>query len=148
MQLKQTKAIIKFFMTKNNMNYLLKGNSISNFDKVRDNLLSNISKDRSIKFIYEPRKSDPNHPNNNDLYENLYTHESEYPDSGDRIVAKILRYIHDENNEDSLEIEIIDSLYYAKLSQPVIKINGYCSIDNGNIVITNITRLTLADRNC
>lgn len=149
---KESKAIINFFMTKKNMSYLLKGNKISNFDEIRDNLFKRISNNGTV-FIYEPRVTDPNHPNNKvnfreDNNRQKY-HVSEYPDDGDNIVAKVLRYIRDEENgEDSLEIEVINSLYYAKLDQPVIKMNGYYELENGEFKIKEISRLTLANRNC
>ena len=131
---KESKAIVNFFMTKKNMSYLLKGNKITNFDEVRNNLFKSISNNNGMIFIYEPRVSDPN---------------SEYPDEGDNIVAKVLRYIRDEENgEDSLEIEVINSLYYSKLDQPVIKMNGYYELENGEFKIKEISRLTLANRNC
>ena len=74
---------------------------------------------------------------------------SEYPDESDRIVAKVLRYIKSPDGNDSLEIELIDSLYYYKLTQPVIKLNGYFNLgdEKNTIHISSITRLTLADRN-
>lgn len=143
--MKETKAIVKFFMTKSNMEYLLKGISISNFDEVRTNLFKDIS--NKLLYIYEPRSNDPNHPDNKVNYEGSY-HLSEYPDDGDRIVAKVLKYMRDNKGDDYLEIEIIDSLYFSKLNQPVIKINGYYELSDGAIKIKKVSRLTLADRNC
>lgn len=149
---KESKAIVNFFMTKKNMSYLLKGNKITNFDEVRNNLFKSISNNNGMIFIYEPRVSDPNHPNNRVNFREgnmQICHNSEYPDEGDNIVAKVLRYIRDEENgEDSLEIEVIDSLYYSKLDQPVIKMNGYYELENGEFKIKEISRLTLANRNC
>lgn len=130
--MKETKAIVKFFMTKSNMEYLLKGISISNFDEVRTNLFKDIS--NKLLYIYEPRSNDPNHPDNKVNYEGSY-HLSEYPDDGDRIVAKVLRYMRNNKDDDYLEIEIIDSLYFSKLNQPVIKINGYYELSDGAIKI-------------
>ena len=144
--MKGMKAIVKFFMTKSNMEYLLKGISISNFDDVRTNLFKDIS-NKLLLHIYEPRSNDPNHPDNKVNYEGSY-HLSEYPDDSDRIVAKVLRYIRDNKGDDYLEIEIIDSLYFSKLNQPVIKINGYYELSDGAIKIKKVSRLTLADRNC
>lgn len=149
---KESKAIVNFFMTKKNMSYLLKGNKISNFDEIRDNLFKSISNNNGMIFIYEPRVSDPNHPNNRVNFREVnkkMNHISEYPDDGDNIVAKVLRYIRDEENgEDSLEIEVINSLYYSKLDQPVIKMNGYYELEDGEFKIKEISRLTLANRNC
>ena len=144
--MKEMKAIVKFFMTKSNMEYLLKGISISNFDDVRTNLFKDIS-NKLLLHIYEPRSNDPNHPDNKVNYEGSY-HLSEYRDGSDRIVAKVLRYIRDNKGDDCLEIEIIDSLYFSKLNQPVIKINGYYELSDGAIKIKKVSTLTLADRNC
>ena len=84
--------------------------------------------------IYVPRNDDPNHP-------------ISFPTIDDTIVAKAIRYIQDDNGKNKLEIEIIDSLYYHKLKEPCIKINGVCELDEDrNITITKVTRLTLADR--
>lgn len=139
--------IVDFFMNKSNMEYLLKGNIIDNFDEVHANIFNELNKKNGSILVYEPRLDDPNHPDNRNLT-HIKKQQSEYPDESDRIVAKVLRYIKGVNGNDSLEIEVLDPLYYFKLSQPVIKLNGYFVMnDNNTIHINNITRLTLADRN-
>ena len=146
--MKEVKVIVKFFMNKNNMEYLLKGNTIDNFDEIHTNIFNELNSNGSI-LVYEPRRNDPNHPNNRYKTHMKKVELSEYPDESDRIVAKVLRYIKSPDGNDSLEIELIDSLYYYKLTQPVIKLNGYFNLgdEKNTIHISSITRLTLADRN-
>lgn len=128
--MKQAIVKVPFFLNDNNMEYLLSGAKIINLNEVHEKMLF-----QSGHNIYVPRVSDPNRP--------LL---SEYPDINDTVVAKALQYIEGYDNN-YLNIELLDSLYYHKLRNPCIKINGYCTIENGNIIITKITRLTLADRN-
>lgn len=127
--MKQAIVKVPFFLNDYNMEYLLSGAKIVNIDEVHDKMLF-----QSGNNIYVPRVSDPNRP--------LL---SEYPDIGDTIVAKAIRYIEGTDNN-YFEIELLDSLYYHKLREPCIKINGYCVIEGGDITITKVTRLTLADR--
>ena len=145
--MKHVTTIVEFFMNKDNMQYLLKGNEIDNFDEVHHNLFTNIKNENGSIFVYEPRHKDPNHPDNK--FDNTYKkHNSQFPDNSDRIVAKVLRYITKDNGKDALEIEILDSLFFAKLHEPVIKLNGYYSVsEKRTFHIDKIVRLTLADRN-
>ena len=127
--MKQAKVKVPFFLNDRNMEYLLSGAKVINLDEVHEKMLF-----QNGVNIYIPRKYDPNRPVN------------EYPDISDTIVGKAIRYIEGTDNN-YLEIELLDSLYYHKLKEPCIKINGYCVIEGGNITIKKITRLTLADRN-
>lgn len=127
--MKQAKVKVPFFLNDRNMEYLLSGAKVINLDEVYEKMLF-----QNGVNIYMPRKYDPNKPVN------------EYPDISDTIVGKAIRYIEGTDNN-YLEIELLDSLYYHKLKEPCIKINGYCVIEGGNITIKKITRLTLADRN-
>lgn len=145
--MKQATAIVNFFMNENNMQYLLKGNEIDNLSEVHHNLFTNIKQQKGSIFIYEPRRDDPNHPDNK--FDNGYKkHNSEFPDDSDRIVAKVLRYVDKDDNTSALEIEVLDTLYFCKLCEPVIKLNGYYSTSGDKTFhIDKIVRLTLADRN-
>lgn len=127
--MKQAKVKVPFFLNDRNMEYLLSGAKVINLDEVHEKMLF-----QNGVNIYMSRKYDPNKPL------------LEYPDISDTIVAKAIRYIEGTDNN-YLEIELLDSLYYHKLKEPCIKINGYCVIEDGNITIKKITRLTLADRN-
>lgn len=126
--MKQAKVKVPFFLNDRNMEYLLSGAKVINLDEVHEKMLF-----QNGVNIYIPRKYDPNRPVN------------EYPDISDTIVGKAIRYIEGTDNN-YLEIELLDSLYYHKLKEPCIKINGYCVIEGGNITIKKITRLSLADR--
>lgn len=126
--MKQAKVKVPFFLNDRNMEYLLSGAKVINLDEVHEKMLF-----QNGVNIYMPRKYDPNKPVN------------EYPDISDTIVGKAIRYIEGTDNN-YLEIELLDSLYYHKLKEPCIKINGYCVIEGGNITIKKITRLSLADR--
>lgn len=126
--MKQAKVKVPFFLNDRNMEYLLSGAKVINLDEVHEKMLF-----QNGVNIYIPRKYDPNRPLN------------EYPDISDTIVGKAIRYIEGTDNN-YLEIELLDSLYYHKLKEPCIKINGYCVIEGGNITIKKITRLSLADR--
>lgn len=125
---------VPFFINKNNMEYLLKGNIISNFDEVHKKMI--FSNPNEKPCIYIARENDINRPK-----EDM----SEYANLNDIIVAKANRYIEEGDNI-YLEVDIIDSLYYHKLKEPCIKINGYCEIESGSITITKVTRITLADK--
>lgn len=146
--MKKVTAIVKFFLNEDNMEYLLKGNKIDNLEEVHHNIFTNIKTNKGFIYIYEPRATDPNHPDNR--FDNTHKHipTTEFPDDSDQIVAKVLRYINNDEGKDGLEIEIINSLYYHKLREPCIKLNGYYSTsEDGSLHIERITRLTLADRN-
>lgn len=146
--MKEAKAIVHFFMNKDNMKDLLKGNTIDNLDEVHYNLFTNIENKGGSIFIYEPRRDDPHHPDNKISVKSKMKHNTEFPDEADRIVAKVLRYIDDIDGKDALEIEILDALFFSKLDEPIIKLNGYFSISkNGIFHIDEIVRITLADKN-
>lgn len=136
--MKEINVSLPFFINRENMEYYLKGYKINNLEEIHNTLF----KDGMNLDVYEPRISDPNHP------DRLSEYESEYPNQSDVIKAKVIRYIKNNAGEDRLEVNIIDSLYYFKLKEPCIKLNGYCTImDDNKIHIDKITRITLADRN-
>lgn len=145
--MKEAITIVEFFMNEDNMQYLLKGMTIDNLSEIHRNLFTNIENQKGSIFIYEPRRSDPNHPDNR--FDNTYKkHNTQFPDESDEIVAKVLRYVSRPDGKDALEIEVINSLFFSKLHEPVIKLNGYYStLENGTLHIDKIVRLTLADRN-
>ena len=146
--MKEVTAIIDFFMNEDNMQYLLKGNEINNLNEVHHNIFTNIENQKGSIFVYEPRHNDPNHPDNKFDNNDKKRHNTEFPDESDKIVAKVLRYVKRPNGKDALEIEITDALFFSKLNEPVIKLNGYYSTsEDGTIHIDKIVRLTLADRN-
>lgn len=125
--MKQAIVQVQFFINDNNMEYLLNGAKILNLDEVHEKMLFQLGNN-----VYKERDNGSNNT-------------TEYPGISDTIVAKAIRFI--EGPTDHLEIELLDSLYYHKLKEPCIKINGYCTSDEvGNIIITKVTRLSLADR--
>lgn len=122
--MKQAKVQVPFFINNDNMQYYLKGRMIKDLSEVHNILFKNGN------CIFKPRSK---------------SEKTEYPNISDTIVANAIRYI--EGNTPMLEIELLDSLYYHKLREPCIKINGYAEIDEqGYIIITKVTRMTLADR--
>lgn len=133
--MKEITNIIPFFINPDNMQYLLKGKIIENFDEIHTNLIKNIKQTNGILPIYNSREKES-------------IHKSEYADIEDEIIGKIVRYIKDENGHNALEVEIINSLVFCKINNPVIKINGYCyETEDGNIHISEITRLTIGSMN-
>lgn len=116
---------IPFFVNEDNMEYLLSGCVIDNLDIRNNKLFSegcNIYKARISRGV------------------------SEYPDIRDEIIGKSVRFIGGSDGQDYLEVELYDTLYFSKLNRPVIKVNGYCTMEeDGKIHITKITRLTLAE---
>lgn len=128
-EMKRAIVLVPFFINKSNMSKVLSGRIISNFDEIKDMLFKHGSN------IYLPRTT---------------SEDSEYPSIKDVIVAKALRYI-DANPRGNiidpmLQLELHDSLYYHRLKNPCIKINGYAELDEaGYIEITKVTRLTLAE---
>lgn len=147
--MKNVKTTVEFFMNKENMKDLLKGNVIDNFEEMHNNLFKDLESNNGSFYIYETRIIDPNHPDNKyGKHQLTRKTNSEYPDESDTIVARALRYIKNDKGNDCLEIELIDSLYCTKLNNPVIKVNGYyTTTDTGGLHMEKITRLTLADRN-
>lgn len=115
---------VPFFMNKLNMQYLLKGITISNIDELKDILFKN------GYDVYKAREVQK---------------DSEYPTQDDVVIGKAIRYF-ERDGKGYLEVDVKDSLYYMKLKNPCIKINGYCvSEDNASITITKVTRITIAD---
>lgn len=49
--MKQITAVVDFFMNKDNMQYLLKGNEIDNLDEVHHNLFTNI-KIKKVLYLF------------------------------------------------------------------------------------------------
>lgn len=138
--MKEVNVCVPFFINNDNMEYHLKGCVIDNLEDIHKNLF----KDNMNLDVYEPRSYDLNHPNTPIGYDDDVT---EYPNQSDIIKARVLRYIKNSNGHDCLEIQVLDSLYYHKLKEPCIKLNGYCTIQNNTVHIEKITRITLADRN-
>lgn len=126
--MKQAIVKVQFFINNNNMEYLLSGAKILNLNEVHEKMLFQLGNN-----VYKERDNGSNNT-------------TEYPGISDTIVAKAIRFIEGTDN-DYLELELLDSLYYHKLKEPCIKVNGYCISDEvGNIIITKVTRLSLADR--
>lgn len=126
--MKQAIVKVQFFINNNNMEYLLSGAKILNLNEVHEKMLFQLGNN-----VYKERDNGSNNT-------------TEYPGISDTIVAKAIRFIEGTDN-DYLELELLDSLYYHKLKEPCIKVNGYCTSDEvGNIIITKVTRLSLADR--
>ena len=122
-----------------NQELLLYGTSIDNIDEIPQ-MIANMIKDNHI-YVYQQRIKAPE-------YQNI-THESQYPDTGDIIVGEVIAINLDIPDEPKLVIDLsdstkFDSLYYSKISDPVIRVNGYCHVINDHtIYIDKITRLTL-----
>lgn len=115
---------VPWFINKNNQEYILDGKKIGNIEEV-------ITLADTTGFgVFAPRDD-----------EGFETHESNYPDDSDRVVGVVMSA-----DSDGVEIEIYDSLYYSKLSDPVIRVNGYCTEEDNIINIHNVTRLTLTER--
>lgn len=136
MIMKEAKATIEFYINKDNMEEVLNGKTIVNFDEMHANLFNHVSKINEFFPIYESRTRST-------------SHKSEYPDINDRIIGKVVRYIQSDRirRYPALEVEFLDSLYYCKLDNPVIKLNGYFQeTEDGNLYMSEITRITLASR--
>lgn len=122
-----------------NQELLLYGTSIDNIDEIPQ-MIANMIKNNHI-YVYQQRIKAPE-------YQNI-THESQYPDTGDIIVGEVIAINLDIPDEPKIVIDLsdstkFDSLYYSKISDPVIRVNGYChDINDHTIYIDKITRLTL-----
>ena len=122
-----------------NQELLLNGTSIDNIDEIPQ-MIANMIKNNHI-YVYQQRIKAPE-------YQNI-THESQYPDTGDIIVGEVIAINLDIPDEPKIVIDLsdstkFDSLYYSKISDPVIRVNGYChDINDHTIYIDKITRLTL-----
>jgi len=134
--MKQSIADIELLMNKDNMQFLMKGYTIRNFDEIKDLIFAESDK----PFVYKARKYDKN------TVLNAY---SEYPNNSDEIVGRAMEYFESDGKR-FLKVDITDSLSYAMLDNACIKLNGYCTVgcdeDGDYIIINKITRITLADR--
>ena len=130
---------VPFLINKLNQELLLNGTSIDNINEIPQ-MIANMIKDNHT-YVYQQRVKTPE-------YQNI-THESQYPDTGDIIVGEVIAINLDIPDEPKLVIDLsdstrFDSLYYSKISDPVIRVNGYChDVDDHTIHIDKITRLTL-----
>lgn len=122
---------IPLFMTPYNMEYLLNGNKIINYEKLYKDSIKN-------NKVYISRK--------NEGIELSPTHDNQYPDNGDIIIGDIVGYNLEDPENPKLRINILNSLYYSKLSDPVIRCNGQCIIKDNEITIVGICRYTLSER--
>lgn len=132
-------VLVPFLINKLNQELLLNGTSIANIDEIPQ-MIANMINDNHI-YVYQQRVKALE-------YQNI-THESQYPDTGDIIVGEVIAINLDIPDEPKLVIDLsdstrFDSLYYSKLNDPVIRVNGYChNVDDYTIHIDKITRLTL-----
>lgn len=132
-------VLVPFLINSFNQELLLNGTSIDNINEIPQ-MIANMIKDNHI-YVYQQRVKTPE-------YQNI-THESQYPDTGDIIVGEVIAINLDIPDEPKLVIDLsdstrFDSLYYSKISDPVIRVNGYChDINDHTIHIDKITRLTL-----
>lgn len=124
MDVKSTTAIVSWFINEQNMEYLFFGDKITNLDEIRKSVTTGT-------HIYAPRD------------DKRLIEEKEYPNINDVIVAEYIGM----TNDGKVNIKVLDPLYFAKLSNPTIKMNGYCIKENSEITITKLTRLTLANKN-
>ena len=121
----------------NNNKYL--DYTLVNSNEAFENFVENQNKET---YLYFPRSEQ----DNKDLQQYRELHRINEPLIGrDRVVAQFLG--KSKANPDSYLIKIIDSAYYSKLTNPVIKVNGMCKVDEDKkeIFITKIQRLTLGD---
>ena len=121
----------------NNNKYL--DYTLLNSNEAFENFIENQTRET---YLYFPR----NEQDKKDLEQCRELHRINEPVIGrDRVVAQFLG--KSKANPDSYLIKIIDSAYYSKLTNPVIKVNGMCTVDEDKkeIFITKIQRLTLGD---
>ena len=128
---KVTSVDIPFFVTEQNQEYLLDGYTIDNSVEVIEMIKKKIDSKEELN-VFKIR-IDPQEPQTG--------HDSEYPDVNDEIVGRAIG-VHN----GKLRVVLYNTLYYSKLSDPVIRINGYCVKKDKSIHITNITRLSLSNR--
>ena len=129
---------VKLWINEDNSAYLLNGYNATNSHEDIMNMISKYTKENG--FIYKRRLY------KYDSHSTFLSNESEYPNVryGDIVIGKIVAINPDEN---TLKVELIDTLYYSHLVNPVIRINGLCIInsDDNTFNITKITRLTMSD---
>ena len=121
----------------NNNKYL--DYTLVNSNEAFENFVENQTKET---YLYFPRSEQ----DKKDLEEHRELHRINEPLIGrDRVVAQFLG--ESKTHPDNYLIKIIDSAYYSKLTNPVIKVNGMCKVDEDKkeIFITKIQRLTLGD---
>ena len=86
---------IPLFMTPYNMEYLLNGNKIINYEKLYKDSIKN-------NKVYVSRK--------NEGIELSPTHDNQYPDNGDIIIGDIVGYNLEDPENPKLRINILNSL--------------------------------------
>ena len=121
---KVTTANVNWFVNENNMEYLFHGKKITNLEDIHKSIPQGM-------MIYKPREDD-----------RLIKETSEHANANDVIVAEYIGL----NVDGKANIKVIDALYFAKLNNPTLKMNGYCTEDDNNITISRVTRLTLANK--
>jgi hypothetical protein len=135
---KEAVTKIEFFMNKDNMQYLMKGYVIKNFDQIKDLIFA----ESDSPFVYAARDYKGKTP--------VFNAQSEYPSISDMVMGKVVGYC-EEDGKRFLKVALADSLSYSMMSDPCIKVNGYCTVgyEDGQdfIIIDKVTRLTIADRN-
>lgn len=136
--MKEAVIKIEFFMNKDNMQHLMKGYIIRNFDQIKELIFD----ESDTPFVYAARDYKGKMP--------VFNAQSEYPNASDRVIGKVVGYC-EENCRRFLKVALADSLTYSMMSDPCIKVNGYCTVgcEDGQdfIIIDKVTRLTIADRN-
>jgi hypothetical protein len=65
--------------------------------------------------------------------------------SRDIIVGDLIEYI-EEDGKQICKVKLKDTLYYSKLNDPIIRITGLMSEENGKYTITRIIKLELGER--
>lgn len=131
--MKECIVYIPFFTNSENEEYLNDGYRISNREQISNLLIESKNKLDNL-YVYMPREETN--------LESAPTHNSQWPDSGDIIVGEVVGI-----KEDGLDINITNSLYYSKLNDPKIRINGYMIKNNKEIILTKITRFTMTSYN-
>ena len=128
--MKQAIITVPFYLNKINMSSILDNRILLNYDDIHNSMLKKINKIDRFFAVYKSR--------------NIWDiQQSEYPNINDTIIGKVVKY--NDGTIPSLDIECYDSLYYCKLINPVVKINGYCHIDDNTIILDELTRITIGE---
>lgn len=132
--MKQAIVELPFLINKNNQELLLDGKIINNLDDIPSMIIKMMNIHKPL-YVYEIRPlNDPR---------------SQYP-TQDVILGNVIGVNIENKDNPKLKISLSNTLLYTinSSSDPVVRINGYEeSDDNGNITITEITRISVGPRN-
>ena len=125
--MKEVIATIPFLINKSNQELLLDGKRIVNIDDIPSMIIKMMNTSDKL-YIYEVRSPDDKR--------------SQYPEA-DNIIGEVIGVDIKDKDNPKLKILINNTLVYCQYDDPVVRVNGFMDENDNNIIITEITRLSI-----